>query len=304
MSFPCAVSAKPVLKSLLCAAVLCLPVFLPFGPAHGQELKSSEKPPLHGSHWVAVTGKPLAASAGALIFARGGNAVDAAAAMLAATATMWDTLGWGGETQALIHDPRTGKVYGINALGAAPSGATVEYFRNELGMDMPPEYGPLAAVTPGTPGGLLVMLAEFGSLSLAEVLAPALDMAAAYPIEEVQVHTIESNKRLLRRWEHSRKVFLPNDDPANPTAHAAPHVGDLFSQPDLLATLNKLVDAEREALAAGKSREDAIMAAYERFYRGDIAAELVAATQEAGGLITMEDLDRWQVYVEEPVMTT
>ena len=82
------------------------------------------KPVLHGKHWVAITGKPLAATAGAVTFARGGNAVDAACAMLAATSTMWDTLGWGGETQALIFNPNTGEVEGINALGAAPTGAT------------------------------------------------------------------------------------------------------------------------------------------------------------------------------------
>jgi len=133
------------------------------------------KPVLHGKHWVAVTGKPLAATAGAMIFTRGGNAVDAACAMLAATSTMWDTLGWGGETQALIYNPHTGEVKGINALGVAPSGATAEFFQQQ-GMVYPPEFGPLAAVTPGTPGGLMVMLAEYGKLSLAQVLAPAMQI--------------------------------------------------------------------------------------------------------------------------------
>jgi hypothetical protein len=109
------------------------------------------KPVLHGKHWVAATGKPLAATAGALTFAKGGNAVDAACAMLAATSTMWDTLGWGGETQALVYNPETGKVIGVNALGVAPTGATTEFFR-QRGDRYPPEYGPLAAVTPGTPG--------------------------------------------------------------------------------------------------------------------------------------------------------
>ncbi|MEO0580406.1 MAG: gamma-glutamyltransferase, partial [Pseudomonadota bacterium] len=137
------------------------------GSAAAQNL--TVKPVLHGKHWIAITGKPLGATAGAMVFQRGGNAVDAACAMLAATATMWDTLGWGGETQALIYNPETGKVVGINALGVAPSGATVEYFRSE-GMRYPPEFGPLAAVTPGTPGGLMVMLAEFGTMSLAEIL--------------------------------------------------------------------------------------------------------------------------------------
>ena len=112
--------------------------------------QKTAKPVLHGKHWVAVTGKPLAATAGAMTFGRGGNAVDAACAMLAATSTMWDTLGWGGETQALIYNPNTGEVKGINALGVAPTGATAEYFRDQ-GMVYPPEYGPLAAVTPGTP---------------------------------------------------------------------------------------------------------------------------------------------------------
>jgi gamma-glutamyltranspeptidase/glutathione hydrolase len=109
---------------------------------------------------------------------------------------------------------------------------------------------------------------------------------------------------LLRLWPDSSRVFLPHYDPFNPRASGAPRAGEMFVQNDLLAMLSKLVAAERAALAAGKSRKEAIMAAYDRFYRGDIAEELTRATQEAGGLITMEDLDRWQVYIEEPVMTT
>jgi gamma-glutamyltranspeptidase/glutathione hydrolase len=279
---------------VLCAGSLTL----------AQEPKSSNKPPLHATHWVAITGKPLAASAGAMIFNQGGNAVDAACAMLGAAATMWDTLGWGGETQALIHDPRTGKVIAINALGAAPTGATPEYFRDQLHMPYPPEYGPLAAVTPGTPGGLLTMLAQYGTMSLAQVLAPAMEMARGYPIEKVQVENLAGAEGLIRTWPDSRRVFLPHLDPKSPRMSGIPHPGELFRQPDLLATLEKLVESEREALAKGASREDAIMAAYERFYRGDIAQELTRSVQAAGGLITMEDLDRWQVHVEEPVSTT
>ena len=87
-------------------------------PGHSRARKS---PPCYGAHWMAVTGKPLAATAGAMIFERGGNAVDAACAMIAATSTMWDTLSWGGETQALIYNPHTGKVIAINGLGVAPT---------------------------------------------------------------------------------------------------------------------------------------------------------------------------------------
>jgi gamma-glutamyltranspeptidase / glutathione hydrolase len=150
---------------------------------------ATQKPVLHGKHWVAITGKPLAATAGAGIFHQGGNAVDAACAMLAATSTMWDTLGWGGETQALIYNPHTKEVIGINALGVAPTGATPEFFRNQE-MTYPPEFGPLSAVTPGTPGGLMVMLAEYGTMSLADVLAPAIQMAGGYPIEDRAVRAI------------------------------------------------------------------------------------------------------------------
>lgn len=258
------------------------------------------KPVLHAQHWLAITGKPLAATAGSMMFQKGGNAVDAAAAMLAATCTMWDTLGWGGETQALIWNPETREVVAINALGVAPTGATAEFFRRR-DLRYPPEYGPLAAVTPGTPGGLMTMLAEYGRLSLAEVLAPAIQMADGFPIEEQLIRRIESQREVLEPWAASRAVFLPNGDEDDPQP---PEPGQIFRQPDLAATLRKLVAAERRALDAGKSREEAIQAAYDRFYRGDIAAELVRAMREDGGLFTLEDLDRWQVKLEEPVHTS
>ncbi|MCB0551451.1 MAG: gamma-glutamyltransferase, partial [Phaeodactylibacter sp.] len=213
--------------------------------------------------------------------------------------TMWDVLSWGGETQALIYNPNTGKVIAINALGVAPTGATPQFFKDK-GMEVPPAYGPLAAVTPGTPGGLLTMLAEYGTLSLAEVLAPAMEMAEGYPIEEGAVRSIESNKDRIKEWPYSKKLFLPHLG----QEHEAPNVGEVFRQPNLLNTLRKLADSEKEALASGKGRKEAIYAAYDRFYRGDIAEEFVRGCQEQGGLITMEDLDKWQVYIEEPVKTT
>ncbi len=261
------------------------------------------KPVLHGRHWVAVTGKPLAATAGALIFARGGNAVDATCAMLAATSTMWDTLGWGGETQALIFDPREGEVVGINALGAAPTGATVEFYR-EKGHVYPPEYGPLAAVTPGTPGGLIVMLAHYGTMSLAEVLEPSIQMADGYPIERAQADNMERRREMLQQWPDSARVFLPHlSASGDGDGRAAPRAGEIFRQPDLLDTLRKLVEAEAAALKQGKTREQALAAAYDRFYRGDIAEEFVRGSRELDGLITMADLDQWQVHIEEPVRT-
>jgi gamma-glutamyltranspeptidase/glutathione hydrolase len=268
-----------------------------FGGPHAQG--RTQKPALHGRHWMAVTGKPLAATAGAKIFERGGNAVDAACAMIAATSTMWDTLSWGGETQALIYNPNTGKVVGINGLGVAPTGATPEYF-HKLGMRYPPEYGPLAAVTPGTPGGLMTMLAEYGTMSLAQVLEPAIEMADGYPIEGELVDTIEYYKDKIKQWPDSRRVMLVHPG----QQHEAPEPGEIFRQPELAATLRKLIEAERQALAAGKDRKAAIYAAYDRFYKGDIAHDLVHAVRELGGLFTLEDLANWKVRIEEPVRTS
>ncbi len=265
-------------------------------PAFAQR---TQKPPLHGSHWMAVTGKPLAATAGAMIFQKGGNAVDAAAAMIAATCTMWDTLSWGGETQALIYNPNAHQVVGINALGVAPTGATPDLYRSH-GYKYPPEYGPLAAVTPGTPGGVMVMVAEFGKLSLKDVLAPAIEMADGYAIERQAAETIERQKARLKQWPYSRALFLTHAG----LQREAPEPGEIFRQPDLAATLRKLVETEQEALRQGKSRKEAIYAAYDRFYKGDVAREIVRSVQEQGGLFTMDDLANWKVRIEEPVKTT
>jgi len=249
---------------------------------------------------MAITGKPLGATAGAKIFERGGNAVDAACAMIAATATMWDVLHWGGETQALIWHPKLKKVIAINALGVAPTGATPEFFKSK-GLKYPPEFGPLAATTPGTPGGILVMLAEYGKLSLADVLAPAIDLADGYPIEAQTAGLIERNKSKIKEWPNTARVMLPHlGRAADRNGREGPKAGEIFRQPELAATLRKLVEAERRALARGATRKQAIMAAYERFYRGDIAAELASSIQAEGGLITREDLANWQVKIEEP----
>ena len=265
----------------------------------------TEKPPLHGRHWMAITGKPLGATAGARMFERGGNAIDAACAMLAVVCTMHDDVGWGGETQALIFDPRTKKVIGINALGVAPTGATPEFFlqlpqvkTNQY--KYPPHEGPLAAVTPGNPGGLMVMLAEFGTMSLKDVLQPAMQMADGYPIEAELVEKIAKHKKKLEQWSYSKALFFPHLTRDN----AAPRAGEIFRQPDLLDTLRKLVDAEASALAAGKTRQQAILAAYDRFYKGDLAEEFCRGSREQGGLHTPADLANWQVRIEEPVRTT
>jgi gamma-glutamyltranspeptidase / glutathione hydrolase len=258
--------------------------------------QQTQKPVLHGKNWMAITGKPLAATAGAMIFQKGGNAVDASCAMLAATCTMWDVLSWGGETQAIIYNPKTKKIIGINALGVAPTGATPEFFK-EKGMNYPPQYGPLSAVTPGTPGGLMYILAEYGTMSLKDVLTPAMQLADGYPIEAQTANAMERDKARIKEWSYSKAVFLPHAG----EKREAPVAGEIFRQTDLLATLQKLVDAEQQALKKGKSRKEAIYAAYDRFYKGDIAKEFVRGSKEQGGLITEQDLASWKVIEEEPL---
>ena len=285
-------------KLLLLFVLLAGTHFIAFGQAFNNFPVSTQKPPLHGKNWMAITGKPLAATAGAMIFSKGGNAVDASCAMLAATCTMWDVLSWGGETQALIYNPKTKKVIAINALGVAPTGATAEFYKSK-GMNYPPEFGPLAATTPGTPGGLMTILAEYGTMSLKEVLAPAMQLAEGYPIEAQTANSIERGKAEIKKWPYSTKVFLPHLG----EKREAPDAGEIFVQKDLLATLQKLVDAEQQLLKKGKTRKEAIYAAYDRFYKGDIAKEIARGTQEQGGLITEQDLANWKVKIEEPMTT-
>jgi gamma-glutamyltranspeptidase / glutathione hydrolase len=284
-----AVTLKTILKM---KKIIFLVLLFGFQDLSAQK---TEKPPLHGKHWMAITGKPLGAESGAQIFQQGGNAVDAACAMLASMCTQWAVLSWGGETQAIIYNPKTKKVISIDALGFAPGAATVAYYRSK-GYYFPPEYGPLAAVTPGTPGGLCYMLAEYGTMSLKQVLAPAMQLAAGYPIEAMASNNMQKNMSMIKLWPYSSKVFITHPG----EKREAPEPGEIFIQKDLLATLTKMLEAEDAALKQHKSRKEAIYAAYDRFYKGDIAREFVRGCQEQGGLISMNDLARWKPTEEEP----
>ena len=129
------------------------------------------------------------------------------------------------------------------------------------------------------------------------MLAPAIEMAGeGYPIEAGLIRAIEEDREMLQGWPFSRAVFLPRDG-------KPPEPGALFRQADLARTLQRLVDAERSALAAGKDRKAAILAAYDLFYRGELAGELVAAARAEGALFTTDDLARWRVKLEDPVST-
>jgi gamma-glutamyltranspeptidase / glutathione hydrolase len=127
-----------------------------------------------------------------------------------------------------------------------------------------------------------------------------MQLAAGYPIEAQTANSFERNKGMLKQWPYSKAVFLPHSG----EKREAPEAGEIFQQKDLLQTLQKLVDAEQQALKNGKNRKQAIYAAYDRFYKGDIAQEFVRGCQEQGGLITMKDLSNWKVLQEEPLHTS
>ncbi len=216
------------------------------------------KPPLHGQHWVAVTGKPLAATAGARIFIQGGNAVDAACAMIAATSTMWDTLGWGGETQALIYNPHTRKVIGVNALGVAPTGATPEFYQLQglrLSAGVRSARGGHAGHAGrhhGDARGVRQTQPRRGARA-------AIEMADGYPIEAQTADLIEKWKDELRKWPESRRTFLVHEGkdgtPLPGNSRVGPEAGEIFRQPELAVTLRKLVDTEAKALQGGQESQ-------------------------------------------------
>ena len=201
--------------------------------------RNTQRPPLHGTHWMAITGKPLGATAGAMMFQQGGNAIDAACAMLGAVATMWDTLGWGGETQALIYNPNTKKVIGINALGVAPTGATVEYYKSQ-GYNYPPEFGPLAA-----DHARHARRADDDARGVRHAVAGA--GAGAGDCDGRRLRDRSADRERDRTPERRDQavevlagVFLPHQG----ETREAPEAGEIFRQADLAATLRKLVEAE------------------------------------------------------------
>jgi len=141
------------------------------------------------------------------------------------------------------------------------------------------------------------MLARYGTMSLEQVLAPSMELASGFPVDIPLATSLARNKERLKEWKYSRELFIthPGEEQETPVA------GEIFVQQDLLETLKKLVEAEQRALKAGKNREQAIMAAYDRFYRGDIAREFVRGSREQGGMITMVDLAKWKPVEEEPL---
>ena len=249
------------------------------------------RPAITGSHYVAATGHYLATMASTRILEMGGNAIDAGVAGgLCINVLQPDMTNMGGVAPIILYSAKEGAVFSISGLGTWPQAANREYFLNECGGDIP--YGVHRCVMPAAIDAWLTALKRFGTMSFADVAAPAIQLAEeGFATFFFFRSNIEADAETLAQWPSSREIFLPNG--------RVPDIGERFVQKDLGRMLRMLIEAEEGAKHLG--REAGIQAARDRFYKGDIAERIAAFHQEQGGFLTLDDLKNFSVEVEEPV---
>jgi gamma-glutamyltranspeptidase / glutathione hydrolase len=259
-----------------------------------------------GSRGAVAGGVEFSVEAGMRTFHRGGNAVDAGiAAMFAGAVTEFSHFGFGGEAPILIREAN-GKVHSIAGVGRMPMAATADFFRQhemapgEVQMVEPgglkhmvPVAGLLPALTPSMVEAGLIALRDFGTISFAEAIRPAIELADGYPIDETRSTYINRTRRFLSLWPSSAAVFRPED--------ATPQPGSLFRQADLARTMRRMVEAEAKALKTGANRKAAIDAVRDFFYRGEIAEEIGAFVEKNKGLLRTSDMNAFRLSPEEAV---
>ncbi len=262
------------------------------GAGRGRPL-ASYRPAVPGVHGLVTAGHPLAAMAGLQVLMKGGNAIDAAVAVGTTLNMMEPQMnGIGGNGFMTVFEKSTGKVYSL-----AMAGATPKAIKGETMTPATLDWGINAGIVPGNFGGYVTALQRFGTMSLAEVLASAIDYADhGYPIDVSLATAIARAQKRLQEFPTTAKVFLPGGH--------APQAGDLFRNPDLALTLRKAVEAEQAALKQKKSRADAIQAAFDRFYKGDIAQEFDRFFKENHGVMTAADLAAYRPAWAEPLHVT
>ena len=251
------------------------------------------RPAVQFVHGAVTAGHPLASMAGLRILLQGGNAADASVATLSTLHVVRpQSSGTGGNGFFTIYDKATDRVYSLGATGAAALAVDpAKMTRQSL------NQGIHAGVVPGLFGGWIAALDRFGTMSLAEVLGPAIDYAEnGHPIEESVARSIARSRARFEQFPTSASVFLPGGQ--------APEPGEMFRMTELAGTFKKVVEAEQEALRAGKSRSEALQAAFDRFYKGDIASEMARFYQQNGGDFTVDDFAAYEPIWAEPVHTT
>jgi gamma-glutamyltranspeptidase/glutathione hydrolase len=286
-----------ILTIALTAAVAASAVAL-FAQQQAAEAPASSRafytrPAVAAVNGIVTTGHPIASSAGLQMLLKGGNAFDAAVAVGAMAALGEPEMnGIGGNGFMTIFDKKNGKVHSLSMAGAAPKALKPS--------EMTPETlnaGMQAGIVPGNLGGYLSLLDRMGTMSIADVFAPAIEYAEkGYPIDLMLAQSIDRGKNNLGKYPTTAKIFLPNGQPLK--------AGELLKNPDYAQTLRKLVDAEKQALAKKATRSQAIKAAFDRFYKGDIAQEFERFFKENGGLLTAADLAAYEPQWTEPLRTS
>jgi gamma-glutamyltranspeptidase/glutathione hydrolase len=247
-------------------------------------------PIVSGNQYMVTASHPLAARAGARMLEQGGNAVDAAVATAAAIGVVepWFSNILGGGTWALFYNAKEGKVLNLEAVGPAPTGATPEYYAN---LDLP-AYGAHQANIPAAFDGWTLILARYGTKSLREVLAPAIELAEkGFPVGRDFVTQSTNSRDEISKYPSSARTYLKAGKPYQ--------IGDMLVQKDLAATYKQLVQVEQDNL--GRGRAQAIRAARDFFYAGPIMKALVKFSQENKGLFTEADFAKVQARFVEPI---
>ena len=268
------------------------------------------KLPVRGVHGAVAAGSEWATEAGMRIYYKGGNAVDAGVAtMFAGATTELSHYGMGGEAPILIRT-KEGKVYAIAGVGTMPKLATAEFFRTrrlqpfEVQEKEPgglkgivPAAGLMPALVPSMVDAALLALREFGTMSFEQVIAPAIELASdGFALDDMRANAIAYSQPFFQVWPTSKAHFLPNGRPLR--------TGEIYRQPDLANSMRYMMEAEKKALASGASRQVAIDAVRDYFYRGEIARKIDAFSKANNGLLRYEDMAAFKLQLEEPVSTT
>ena len=246
------------------------------------------RPDLTGEKYGVVAGHPLVAAVAHEVFAAGGNAVDAGvAAGLASNVVQVDMANFGGIAPILVRPAGQSQCWSIAGVGRWSSTVSLEAMLDRYGGSLPLDGAP--AIVPGAPAAWLAALSRFGTMSLAEVAAPAIELASkGFLLDPGLALSLDISSRGFGQWPSSVAVYRPGGK--------ALQAGERLRQPALADTLRRLVDAES---AASGSREDQIRAAHNAFYRGDVASTIARWVVEHGGFMTEEDLGGFEADIAE-----
>jgi len=250
------------------------------------------RPAIRGTEYAVVSMKPQASQVAERILRAGGNAFDAVVAGQAVLGLVdFPMNGVGSDAVVLVYDTKSRKVYSINAEGTAPKLATIEWYKQNAGGKIPASDSLLSASLPGAVDAWYTVLDRWGTMTFAQVLAPAIDLAEnGFPISDSLAANLRASKK-IRKYPTTVKLFHLDQHEPQP--------GEIWRNPDLAATLRKLVAAEKAAAAQGRSA--ALRAARDRFYKGDIAHAMGDFSEKNGGLYRYEDFAAYTAKVEEPV---